>query len=122
MGVVARRTLSELGNALGRSHRDGNWQVPVLSASAANGTGIEALADALAQHHAILVQGGELNTRRRDYQAHWILKRLQEEFGTHGIEKLGGEQAITVQLVTQQQSLLEQYQSFRQQLLNTNTH
>ena len=122
MGAVARRTLSELGNALGRSHRDGNWQVPVLAASAANGTGIEALADALAQHHAILVKGGRLDARRRDYQAHWILKRLQEEFGTHGIDQLGGEQAITVQLVTEQQSLLEQYQSFRQRLLTTDSH
>ena len=122
MGAVARRTLSELGNALGRSHRDGNWQVPVLAASAANGTGIEALADALAQHHAILVRGGQLGARRRDYQAHWILKRLQEEFGTHGIDQLGGEQAITVQLVTEQQSLLEQYQSFRQRLLTTDSH
>jgi LAO/AO transport system kinase len=122
MGAVARRTLSELGNALGRSHRDGNWQVPVLSASAANGTGIEALADALEQHHAILVQGGQLNARRRDYQAHWVLKRLQEEFGTHGIRQLGGEQAIAGELGSEQQSPLEQYQLLRQRLLNMYSH
>lgn len=121
MGAVARRTLSELGNALGRSHRDGNWQVPVLSASAANGTGIEALADALAQHHAVLVECGQLNARRRDYQAQWILKRLREEFGTHGIEQLGGEQAVAKDLISQHQSLLEQYQSFRQRLHNANS-
>lgn len=122
MGAVARRTLSELGNALGRSHRDGNWQVPVLSASAVNGTGIEALADALEKHHALLVQGGGLAARRREYQAHWVLKRLQEEFGSHGIGQLGGEQAITGALVSEQQSPLEQYQSLRQRLLITNSH
>ena len=118
MGAVARRTLSELGNALGRSHRDGNWQVPVLSTSAANGTGIEALADTLAQHHAILLRDGQLDTRRRSYQAHWIIKRLQQEFGTHGIARLGGENTLAARLVAEHQSLLDQYQAFRQCLLN----
>ena len=118
MGAVARRTLAELGNALGRSHRDGNWQVPVLSTSAANGTGIEALADTLAQHHAILLRDGQLDTRRRSYQAHWIIKRLQQEFGTHGIARLGGENTLAARLVAEHQSLLDQYQAFRQCLLN----
>jgi LAO/AO transport system kinase len=117
MGAVARCTLSELANALGRTHTDGNWQVPVLSASATNGTGIEALADALAEHHAILVSGNQLQPRRRHYQARWILKRLQEEFGSHGIDRLGGEQAVFRQLVGDDQSLFEQFETLRQQLL-----
>jgi len=117
MGAVARRTLSELGNALGRTHRDGNWQVPVLSASATNGTGIEELADALTQHHAILAADNQLEQRRQHYQAQWILKRLQEEFGTHGIGRLGGEQVILQELETEQCSLFEQYQALRHQLV-----
>ena len=118
MGAVARRTLSELANALGRTHTDGNWQVPVLSASATNGTGIEALADALAEHHAILVSTNQLQERRRRYQARWILKRLEEEFGSHGIGRLGGEQEILQQLVGDDQSLFEQFEALRQQLLD----
>ena len=51
MGAVARRTLAELGAALHREHSDGDWQVPVLSTSATGGTGIEALADIMEQHH-----------------------------------------------------------------------
>jgi putative protein kinase ArgK-like GTPase of G3E family len=115
---VARRTLAELGTALGRAHTDGNWEVPVLSASATAGTGIEALADTLARHHAILLADNGLQLQRRRYQAQWILKRLQEEFGTHGVGLLGGEKTFVHQVVTEHQPLLEQYQSFRQRLLN----
>ena len=91
MGAVARRTLSELGTALGEAHTDGNWQVPVLSASATAGTGIDALADALKHHRNVLAESNQLQMRRQRYQAQWILKRLQDEFGSHGVARLGGE-------------------------------
>ncbi len=117
MGAVARRTLSELGTALGRAHTDGNWEVPVLSASATAGTGIDALADALTRHREVLGAGDRLRARRRRYQAHWILKRLQEEFGSHGVGQLGGEQAVLQQLASRDTSLFEQLESLRQTLL-----
>lgn len=117
MGSVARRTLSELGTALGRAHTDGNWEVPVLSASATAGTGIDTLADALEAHKNILAASGELQLRRRRYQAQWILKRLQDEFGSYGISRLGGEPALLQQLAEQNLSLFEQHQTMRQHLL-----
>jgi len=119
MGAVARRTLSELGTALGRVHTDGDWEVPVLSASATAGTGIEALADTLAMHGKALVESKRLLERRRGYRAQWLLKRLQEEFGSHGIDQLGGEQAVLQQLAAQDLSLFEQHQALRQRLLAT---
>lgn len=114
MGAVARRTLSELGAAMSREHSDGQWQVPVLSASATRGTGIEALADAMEQHHELLRTQNLLATRRQQYQAEWILKQLREEFGSFGLQRLGGEQHIAGQLQTQQLGLIEQYQRLRQ--------
>ena len=114
MGAVARRTLSELGAAMSREHSDGQWQVPVLSASATRGTGIEALADAMEQHHELLRTQNLLATRRQQYQAEWILKQLREEFGSFGLQHLGGEQHIAGQLQTQQLGLIEQYQRLRQ--------
>ena len=114
MGAVARRTLSELGAAMSREHSDGQWQVPVLSASATRGTGIEALADAMEQHHQLLQAQNLLATRRQQYQAEWILKQLREEFGSFGVQRLGGEQHIAGQLQTQQLGLIEQYQRLRQ--------
>ena len=114
LGAVARRTLSELGAAMSREHSDGQWQVPVLSASATRGTGIEALADAMEQHHELLQAQNLLATRRQQYQAEWILKQLREEFGSFGVQRLGGEQHIAGQLQTQQLGLIEQYQRLRQ--------
>jgi len=117
MGAVARRTLSELGTALGRAHTDGNWEVPVLSASATSGTGIETLADTLERHVMTLRESKCLLSRRRNYRAQWLLKRLQEEFGSHGIRQLGGEAALLEQLVEQNLSLFEQHEALRQRLL-----
>jgi LAO/AO transport system kinase len=115
MGAVARRTLSELGAALGREHSEGDWQVPVLSASATRGTGIEALADALQRHQQKLSQSNELAERRQRYQSRWLLKRLGEEFGSHGLAQLGGETAIINTLSGG--SLFEQYETLRAKLL-----
>ncbi len=117
MGAVARRTLSELGTALGRAHTDGNWEVPVLSASATAGTGVEALADTLALHGKALRDSKCLHERRRQYRAQWLLKRLQEEFGSHGIKRLGGEPDLLRQLAEQNLSLFEQHEALRQRLL-----
>ncbi|RLA49583.1 MAG: methylmalonyl Co-A mutase-associated GTPase MeaB [Gammaproteobacteria bacterium] len=114
MGAVARRTLSELGAAMNREHSDGHWQVPVLSASATRGSGIEALADAMEQHHEMLLARNELGPRRQRYQAQWILKRLLDEFGSFGIERLGGEREIFDQLQVQDLALFEQYEQLRQ--------
>jgi LAO/AO transport system kinase len=114
MGAVARRTLSELGAAMHREHIDGYWQVPVLSVSATQGTGIEALVDALELHHQSLQQRQSMASRRRGYQAHWVLKRLQEEFGSAGIERLGGAQKLQEKLLERDDTLFEQYEAFRQ--------
>jgi len=116
MGAIAQRTLAELGAALNREHPDGHWQVPVLSTSATNTSGIEALADAMALHYQELQSRQQLESRHRAYQAYWIHKRLQEEFGRFGIEQLGGEKTLLAQLQAQELNLFEQYESLRQRL------
>lgn len=122
MGAVARRTLSELGTALGRAHTDGNWEVPILSASATSGTGIDTLADTLTIHGNTLRDSKCLLTRRKRYRAQWILKRLQEEFGSHGIGQLGGELAVLERLAKDDTSLFEGLQGLRQKLLSTSAN
>jgi LAO/AO transport system kinase len=117
MGAVANRTLAELGAALNREHPDGHWQVPVLATSATNDSGIEALADVIEQHGQELLSLNLMAQRRRSYQAYWIHKRLQEEFGSFGIDQLGGEHALLAKLQTQDLNLLEHYQSLRQELI-----
>ena len=118
MGAVARRTLSELGAAMSREHSDGNWIVPVLSASATKGSGITELADAMEQHHQLLEQQGSLQQRRQRYQSEWIIKRLREEFGSNGLAQLGGQDGILAQLHRDQPGLppFEEYEALRQRL------
>jgi LAO/AO transport system kinase len=116
MGAVARRTLAELGAALTRTHPDGHWQVPVLATSAANGTGVEALADVMQQHYELLCSQQQLAARRRRYQSYWLHKRLQDEFGSFGIERLGGEKELLAQLEAQDMNLFAQYEALRQRL------
>ncbi|MCB1703477.1 MAG: methylmalonyl Co-A mutase-associated GTPase MeaB [Halioglobus sp.] len=116
MGAVATRTLSELSSALKRTHPDGDWQVPVLATSAASDDGVEALADALEQHYQLLLSQQRLSQRRRHYQSYWLHKRLLEEFGSFGIERLGGEQQLLAQIESQPMNLYHQYQTLRQRL------
>lgn len=44
---------------------DGGWDPPTLMTVASEGEGIEALTEALDRHHALLVDSGELEARRR---------------------------------------------------------
>jgi LAO/AO transport system kinase len=118
MGVVAQRTLSELAGALKRAPGEGGWAVPVLAASATRGTGVESLAEALERHHALLVAQGDIAARRRHYQARWILKRLQEEFGSFGIARLGGEPALLRRLPDSPGSMFTQHDRLRQRLFD----
>ncbi|CAA0118815.1 putative GTPase [Halioglobus japonicus] len=117
MGNLATRTLSELEAALKRTHPDGHWQVPVLATSAVDGTGIETLADALEEHYQLL-RGPQLALRRKRYQAYWIHKRLLEEFGSFGIDQLGGEESLLAQLQAQDMNLFKQYDALRLRLYN----
>jgi LAO/AO transport system kinase len=116
MGAVAQRTLSDLAGVLKRRHDDGGWEVPVLSASATRGTGIETLAGALERHRDLLGAMGGLAQRRQRYQGQWLLKRLREEFGSFGIRRLGGEQVLLERIAGEESSPFAQLESLRQRL------
>ena len=98
MGAIASRTRSELQATLGREHPDGDWQVPILSTSATDRSGIDTLADTLEEHRRNLLATQRLRPRRHAFQAHWLMKRLEEEFGRSGINELGGAQKLLEEL------------------------
>jgi LAO/AO transport system kinase len=118
VGGAARKTLTELRTGLGRKGHHGDWEVPVLSASATHGTGIDAIVDAVESHRRWLLRQGVLATRRRSLQAQWILKRLREDFGRFGIETLGGESRLMEDLVAQSCSPFEHYDRLRDKLVS----
>jgi LAO/AO transport system kinase len=93
LGVLAARTARELAGAV-PPRPDGDWQVPVQLVSATAPSGIDALSIKFDEHRAALEAAGVLVARRRSHQARWVLKRLRDEFGTHGIARLGGADAL----------------------------
>jgi LAO/AO transport system kinase len=94
------------------------WQVPALSASAALGSGIEQLADALDSHRNWLLERGQFNARRQRCQAEWLVKHLREEFGRYGIGLLGGEDALFAALAeAQRRSPIAEYEALRARVI-----
>ncbi len=116
MGDVASRTLAELAGAVSRDHPDGDWVVPVLSTSATEGTGIAELAGALRDHHRALLAGEHLHSGRRRHQAHWTLRRLEQEFGRAGLARLGGEEELLAALCASGDNPYSQYDHYRRLL------
>lgn len=109
MGAVASRTLAELSGAISGEHPDGNWQTEVLAASATQGHGVTAVADALQRHHQAVVSGGLLRQRRQGYQAHWLLRRIEEQFGRAGVAQLGGDAVLLKEFENTPGNPLDQY-------------
>ena len=120
IGMAARKTLSELKTTLGRRTDMDGWQAPALSASAALGSGIEALADALESHRNWLLERGQFIARRQRCQAEWLIKHLREEFGRYGINQLGGEEALFADLAhAPRRSPIAAYEELRARVIPT---
>ena len=86
LGLIARRTEDDLRGALAQQPpRTADWSVPVILISAADGQGIAALVRALADHHALLAQGGRLEAQRAAQAAAWLDDFVREEFGRAGL-------------------------------------
>ncbi len=117
VGMAARKTLSELRATLQPPAHAEDWPVPALAASATIGTGIEELADSIEAHRTWLSERGLLTPVRHRFQAEWIIKRLLEEFGSFGIEKLGGRSRLQSSLIEAQGSPFEEYDAQRRRLL-----
>ncbi len=119
MGAPARRTLSDLETTIGGRVDEDGWTVAALAVSAAKGDGIEALVDRLEQHRRTLVWHKRLAARRRGFQADWIAKRLRQEFGSFGIDRLGGDDALKALLKEEAGAPFHYYEELRQQLIGT---
>jgi LAO/AO transport system kinase len=95
LGATAERTASELaaGVAMG-ARAPSDWKPPVLLVSARDATGIDALVGALAAHRAHLAASGELALRRRRARTAYVLDALERRYGSFGIERVGGRDAL----------------------------
>jgi LAO/AO transport system kinase len=95
LGPAARRTARELETGLGLSERiEADWTPPVLLASARDGSGVRAVADALDAHRRHLEQTGRLRERRHRGAEAFVLESLARRYGSFGLERLGGNGAV----------------------------
>jgi len=93
---AGRRSRGDLAAALASLRAAGIVQreVPLLSTSARDGTGVAELVAALDAHHSALVAGGELAERRREGELNWALSAFARRFGEAGVERAGGGDAL----------------------------
>lgn len=83
-GPLARRAASEVEGALGLFARSDRWTPPVLLVSATQGSGLEALREAIAAHRAHLGTAGLASRRRRQERA-WVEGAVLARFGSEGV-------------------------------------
>ncbi|WP_405800936.1 methylmalonyl Co-A mutase-associated GTPase MeaB [Streptomyces sp. NBC_01506] len=90
----ARSAARELAGALRLMHpADAAWTPPVLSCSARDGTGLDAVWERLEQHRKVLETSGRLQRKRSDQQVDWtwsmvrdhLLDRLQNHPGVRSL-------------------------------------
>ena len=99
VGSAAERTASELSSGLRLSAgRHDGWQPPVLLASAREGTGIDALVDAIEAHHEHAVQTGTLARHRVAGRIHALQQALGVRYGSFGLERIGGHEALEIRV------------------------
>lgn len=76
----ARAAARELAGALRLMHgKDAFWTPPVLSCSARESTGLDAVWERLEQHRALLDSTGRLAAKRRTQQVDWLWAMVRDE-------------------------------------------
>ncbi|MFE7835982.1 methylmalonyl Co-A mutase-associated GTPase MeaB [Streptomyces sp. NPDC057474] len=76
----ARTAARELAGALRLMHpTDAAWTPPVLSCSARESTGLDAVWEGLEQHRTLLDSTGRLAAKRRDQQVDWTWSMVRDE-------------------------------------------
>ncbi len=89
LGAVARRTRSDLRGALASLGRE---DVEIVLTSAADGQGVEALAEALERHRQ--AQADRLPAAREGRLREQVARRFRELYGTLAADRLGGEAGL----------------------------
>jgi LAO/AO transport system kinase len=99
LGALAERTASELaaGLSMGAAARAA-WHPPVLLVSARDGRGIDELLAALDAHREHLIESDELDARRRRARTAYVLDSLERRYGSFGVERIGGRDAIRLRV------------------------
>jgi LAO/AO transport system kinase len=75
----ARRAARELASALRMLRGPQDWEVPVLTCSAATGTGVEDIWQKVTDHYDRMDSSGELTERRRGQLVRWMWSMVEDQ-------------------------------------------
>jgi LAO/AO transport system kinase len=91
IGPAAERARVDAVAALRQNQQGdaGAWRVPVLTVSATQGDGVDALVEALDVHRAWLGAEGRLAARRAAQAEDWIADAVRERYGSEGLRRAG---------------------------------
>ncbi len=118
LGASAYKTASEIGRSAPRQDRRDDWDYPVCLVSATMNMGITELHGNLDRHRSFLAHAGLLQKLRTRHQSAWVVRVLKEEFGTFGVELIGGYAEIGKRLEAQYGNQFEECERMRQQIIS----
>ncbi len=118
LGAPARKTASEISRSAPRQDRREDWDYPVCLVSATMNTGIKPFHEHFDRHRRFLTNAGLLGKLRSRHQSAWVVRLLKEEFGTFGLELIGGYAIIAERLRENQYHQFEEYERMRKHILS----
>ena len=89
LGAAADRARADVAGALSLATAGVDWPVRTLALSSRSGAGVEALVEALDEHHAHLSADNRLLVARHRQSEGWLVESLRDRFGREGIARLG---------------------------------
>jgi LAO/AO transport system kinase len=94
-GAAAQRTARELEAGVRMAEREAkSWEPPVLLVSARDGTGVDALLEAIAAHRGHALETGALRARRTNGRERFVIDALTRRYGTFGVAAIGGDDGV----------------------------
>ena len=118
LGAAARKTAAEIGRSAPRQDRREEWDYPVCLVSATMNTGIKELQEHIDRHRGFLASSALLGKLRVRHHSAWVIRLLKEEFGTFGLELVGGLTGIGERLSGNRSGQFQEYDLMRQHILS----
>jgi LAO/AO transport system kinase len=117
LGGPALKTAAEIGRSAPRQDRRNDWDYPVCLVSATMNSGIKQFQEHCDRHRSFLVSAGLLGKLRAHHQSAWVMRLLKEEFGTFGLELVGGRETVGERLSESRINQFEEYEGMRRHIL-----